>query len=745
MNLETIGLRDYILSFYRGDIAPSFIGSKNFYKNFYVSQIENNDSAKELKCKLLTLLSNNDTHYILLKGHAGSGKSIFVDALLNKDSNDNLLNSLPNTEVCILDWQDISKRYYYDIKKKIKKTYKHICQKCSIQRRNEIYSSIISFQNIKPNAYRALYEALKKLFVDPYSIKYYNWENDTNIDYSLQQAFRLDISNAANEMANTLDNDLPLLVGLLILLLKYEHPKRNIIILHDNVEATNENGINIVKNLIIDLPDIVNEIENHINSYCRLHHIFVCRTTNSTFLSFHEITRHGCKIFPLCDFDFATNALLLKRKYLLEHKHNPLLLNKLDLIIKLLLDKNQEEDTNKYITRNFFPLLSYSFRNVINYTSTAIEEYPELLTKLLNEESLHENECINGAREVLLYSTFRNMKDSTLQRMGIGELDGTANHSYARILLNYLYWFSYKKRTEEIALNQIYHDLNYFFGNKIVFTNTVKQLSIFNKEPADCFSHLIDFTNLEFFQDLNKEDLSGSGLQIKLTESGKLFVEYYSIDFEFFNARLKKWHGPLFNIDKPEKLNSLLKDVHTAIKQFTLAMLQNGKLVCRCYNTNSEKGFCNIENNNPFRCSLFTRLRQVIWCIAHNIDYVDRYRLYCSDNYKNNISAGKEMILSCLNFIKELTEIYESIDDLIFSGDSEPTFIVAYNNWKMNNIFDSENTFRLANKCHYYDKISFVNMQSKLNIEIEKVKSIISDDDWAKYCDNITTIYKLVK
>lgn len=744
--LETIGLRDYILSFYRGDIAPSVVTSKDFYENFYVSQIKNNPSAKAIKQEILNRLLYNESKYILLKGHAGSGKSIFIDALFNKDSNDNILNCLPNSHICILDWQDVSNQRYHEIKQKIRKSYIHICKKSSIQRLIEISSSIAILKDAHSDAYQPLFDALNQLFVNPYEQRFYNWTDENILEQTLLKAFRLDVSNAAKDMMNTLGNDLALLIGLLIILLKYEYPHKNIIIIHDNVEATNETGINIIRNLINDLPFIVNEIENYTNTHCRLQHIFVCRITNSTVLSFHEITRHQYCEISLCDFDFATTALFLKQNYLIEHTHNPLLFNKLNLIIKLLLDKNQEEDTNKYITKNFFPLLGYSFRNVINYASTAIENYPDLLNDLLiKEKSSHENECINGAREVLLYSTFRNMKESTLQRMGIKELDGTANHSHARILLNYLYWFSYR-RTPEIALNQIYHDLKYFFNNdKIAFTNTVKQLSIFNKEPADCFSHLIDFTNLEFFQDLNREDLSGSGLQIKITDSGKLFVEYYSIDFEFFNARLKTWHGPLFNIDKPEKLNSLLKDVYTAINRFSLAMLQNGKLVCKCYNTNSRKGFCNIENNNPFRCSLFTRLRQVIWCIAHNIDYVDRYRLYCSDNYKNNISVGKEMILSCLDFIKDLVEIYKSIDEQIFSSDAEPTFMVAYNNWKMDNTFDAENTFKLANKCHYYDKINFVNMQSKLEIEIEKVKSIISDDDWAKYCDNITTIYKLVK
>lgn len=742
MDLQNVGLRNYILSFYRGNSIYSTIPSQEFYNNFYVSQIDTNPTAEENKYNLLNLLSENDTPFILLKGQAGSGKSIYIDALFNIDSKDNILSSLPNAYVCILDWAHLFTNQFHELKQKIRKSYKHISH-FDLKRRLKIRSNIINFIESDSPIYQNLHNALKALFVNPFDNRLHNWENDEDIngvlDEALQRRFRLDISNAANEMSNTLNNNFLLLVALLILMLRYEYSDKNIIIIHDNVEAVNENVIKIIQSLINDLPTILAEIDLNIEEWHMIQHIFVCRTTNSPLLEIHKLTRNEYEELFLGNFDFASTALLLKKDYLNTHEHNPILYNRVELLIKLLLDKKNEKDTKNYITKNFFPLLNFSFRNIINHTSSAIERYSDLLNELLKEDSAFENERINGARAILLYTTFRHLKLQAFIKMGIEELDGTQTHSNVRILLNYLYWYGFNNKSESIELRQVYNDLRYYFNNKITFTNTVMQLSVFNEAAADCFSNLIDFTNLRFINALNKDDLSESELLIQITQSGKLFVEYYSIDFEFFNSRLRNYHGPLFNVNDINKLNNLLKEVQNAIEHFVLAMLKNGKNICIDYNSDSEKKFCNL-GSNPFRCSLFTRIRQIVWCIANNIDYIDRYRLYCSYKYKNDLKLGKAINLSCLNFINNIAKLYTTINNELFSVTTK--FTEAYNNWWKNN--NKQNEHKLSNNCHYWDNIEQQELLQKIKEEISMIKEIKTEEEWIAYSNNACSIYNLI-
>lgn len=742
MDLQNVGLRNYILSFYRGNSVDSTISSKEFYSNFYVSQINDNTLAQDIKNELFTYLDNPDTSYILLKGQAGSGKSIFIDALFNEDSKDNILTSLPNTHVCILDWAQLLTCQFHDLKQKIRKSYIRISG-FSSEQRNKICSKIKNFIQTESPVYQNLHNALKILFVNPYQDTLHNWkrEKDINdvVDKALNMQFRLDTSNAAKEMSNSLDNNFLLLVALLILLLKYEHPDENIIIIHDNVEAVNEQILNIVQSLINELPYIIAEINNSLHQWNRVQHVFVCRITNSAILEIHQLTRNNYEEIELCNFDFEAKALLLKKEYLNTHDHNPVLSKRLDILIKLLLDEKNERDTKNYITKNFFPLLNYSFRNIINHTISAIERYSDLLTELLMDDSRYENECINGARAILLYRTFRDLKSKAFRSMGIDELDGTQNHSYVRILLNYLYWYSFNNKNQSIKLRQVYNDLKYYFDNKITFTNTVMQLSVFNEVAADRFSNLIEFTNLRFINNLNKEDLSESELLIQITESGKLFVEYYSINFEFFNARLSNWYGPLFSINDTTTLDKLLDEVQSAIKNFVLAMLNKGKNVCIDYNPDSNKHFCNIESN-PFRCSLFTRTRQIVWCITNNIDYVDRYRLYCSNKFQNNIKLGRAINLSCLNFIKKMANLYSTINKELFSA--KTNFTEMYYKWKGKSNKPSE--YKLSNNCHYWDNIDSEEFLKKICAEIGKIKNIKTNEDWSNYSNNISSIYNLI-
>jgi hypothetical protein len=297
----------------------------------------------------------------------------------------------------------------------------------------------------------------------------------------------------------------------------------------------------------------------------------------------------------------------------------------------------------------------------------------EEMLKYANDQSFDRVRSVakNMSDMILLKHIFFKFADNGIfETLGIPLIpQGGKYHSFVRPLLAYLYWQLYESAKESISLYQL---LQAFPGKSDEVRKYPCKLSIAMENEDDAeksyairnWGELIvvhkgikkvnALTLQEAIYTKNEEEQMRIHLQ--LSPIGKCFVEFASIQFEYFSARildLAETPLSLYDVEPANQSSTgfedIINEVIDALRQLAESLQNTVSMhTCQGCENDCRKIKC-IAN-----CRASILRNELYSAIRESINYVDRFRCVLFCRFEDQ-SANETL----LNKIKELNALYD--------------------------------------------------------------------------------------
>ena len=560
-------------------------------------------------------------------------------------------------------------------------------------------------------------------------------------------------------------------------------------------------------------------------NYFREKYTFICAMRTSTFNLTYETLHSGLETtgntfehidLPYCDI--FQHAILKKFNYLKKlHLENSALYKNLEIIINFIFNKDAVKKNEKkvgneqsivdlnsnkalkvFIEKNYVAFFNNDIRRAI-FNLTKILDREEKNTKII-ENLLAENkkDDLNGARQIIFRQIFDQVQEEVFSEFGFEKINpkyGREKYSATRLILAYLKWqkIAYPKRRISLKdlLDQIFgvglYDEKQIANWIYTISNIVACRPYGSELEKDAqhyelisqkWSSLIRFSKnltketleegINEYSAVDKKDnirINGhtiSNITVELTAAGKCAINYVSVQYEFFAARLDTPYQALYcytDFSNPySDLFNCIDDVFHAIEHYAKGMLGR----CPCYYGNDQSiynGACVYRDSNNSEdpkdivvCGYFIRLQEILSILRQTISYLDRYRLHVIKSLANHNPADNSAEIKLLLNIKKYCSIYDYIDREEYMKEKCDIIEKSHlntNNHTLRNFYKYINNENHANlidsKYYYYYKTKTGEIRDLLGLAIDVRLERLGHETKNKEAATLKAIYEISK
>lgn len=387
-------------------------------------------------------------------------------------------------------------------------------------------------------------------------------------------------------------------------------------------------------------------------------------------------------------FDFALEAMLKKLKFLEENNINNGLSLSVRQIIKIVAPEkviNDYIDNGKLTTlefpdvcdfsqRRLLPFFNNNYKNALMNIVSLNKDWLEMALKYSNDSDfdLVKKEARNMAHMILFKHIFdKFISDGTFKAFGIERIvNGGQRHSLIRTVLACIYWKTEGAGSSgvlqrSVTVRELLDAFPTVKANEII--DILCKFSIYMKNKDDeiksnaikYWGELIELKGIKnaltVKRDISDADMQNS-IEITLSSIGKCFVEFVSVQFEFFSARILNVNrNPLSLYDNPcletnnNGFSHIIDEVIEALNKFAETLQETVKeYVCKdCLIMNQKK-------KNFGGCMAIILRQELYLAIQENINYIDRFRRVYFIRFKD-INANEIL----LEKIKKINSFYD--------------------------------------------------------------------------------------
>lgn len=680
----------------------SLITPDIFYKEFYVPRADGKENV--LDSITQKIFQDRQHNMVCLRGSAGTGKTTFIKTLECRTNNDFFKKTRFNYIILDCAAKDVnftsqknfpSKDLYQRFKKILKQMieYEDAFNNAWKNRYIGILKEITKIENCPGydednwlEFIKSVKEVIKVLSLGELS------------DDSLKYAY----SQKATKAMNLSDEILQVLLFVLILTTKdivVDKEKMKYIIAIDNIEAhTNSVAMavgdsykiinDVIKNIYLELSNKnVFSSSKSINFMLDYTFIFCVRPTTNFALC--SIQNYPENVFGQNDeyiierqyYDFTPEALLKKLKFLYTNNIKGELFEEVKKITMLLIPQNiiekylrefnyqfNDDDVKLFTAKKYLPFFNNNFRNAIfslnslykrndnNEEQTWMEQVLSLAQPINTEIK---PVSINLSRMIIfknIYDTFR--KSGYFEAFGIKLIDGKAAFSLTRILLSYLYWNKCRCSSsyEGITLSEIINFFEKTYSKEEIISSLCQLSKDISTDPQkekalQEWGELIEFNKgIECTTNIKKV-IKKSNIQniiVKITPAGQNFVEFTSVQFEFFSSRilgipLKPLVLYSDNLNEENNIfdfEIVIDKVYDAVYNFSLGIKKGIEKVSTIKSD---------ENSFKIDFQIFIISQELYAVISECINYIDRFRRVLFQKTKN-VKANEVLLDKIVKF-----------------------------------------------------------------------------------------------
>ena len=430
---------------------------------------------------------------------------------------------------------------------------------------------------------------------------------------------------------------------------------------------------------------------------------------------------------------------------------------------QITINNDIQKKYNHFTTLRFLPFFGYSFRMMMEHLLIAVfDKY----SHQLNKTALEQFKCfseklnikrdspyfeynseyqskffdfyLNGKRLTLFKDIFDHLFETNVFEVyGIYKTDSYEQLTHAKTLLNLLYWDWYCHQNKYYGMNlkeveSIISEINNaekpVKGSDAIVKEIIRQLSSYRDDPnghrKEKIGSLIElYSNDGLLLDVDDmRSLIESGeadrLRIKITDTGKLLVQYVFPQLEFLNSQMGNscslFETAVMTKDNECCFDTLLTDLFKEFKSNIVSSIKNGERICKLYNINSNKQNCRIFNHNDcYNCSLFARYQAAIRNINEAIYYIDRFRIFII-SLQTDFENAKSINIILLKHIKKFAGVLNTMRNMIISP-------IEYRN--------NKNEYQKFLKFIHSTKITFLNEGDKYSCDPYVIKCVAKGAD----------------
>lgn len=655
--------------------------TKLFYDNFY---IKDNDNENDLKRKLADFFNDPEHNMFLLQGDAGTGKSTFIRTMALKAWDNLATNPLyyryfildcaerPHSKELALDPFPNAALFT-----KTKNEYSNMIRAANNGAKiwKESYMELL----LAISENQKSFESFETSGLTRQANKIHSLLSQDNYrpSYDTREIFNDSFGNSINMFLYCL-----LLASKNTLF--DSTAQRKYVIVYDNVEAYTASEHlkvgRVFKSINEELFDLFDKIERlnlrpqsmePINFIKDFTFIISLRPTTQldpeSFSSIHDknnIFGENSKfVFNRKFYDFTLDALLRKLKFLKEHCYYSDIFKECRKIVALIIPYNiiesylnngsfnEDIDLKKYISQKYMPFFNNNYRNAIaslNYLyNRKVSENETWMSNVLNLSTRNQNELdnvrINAARHIILRSSLDKFNhEQYLTQMNIHNITGEQSYSLTRLLMTFIRSCEKKQLSNKcygphgLAIHEITNFMSPLFKINDVLV-AIFRLSKWTS--SESLGKIVDsrirsemISKWAYFLDINcsqshyEKLLNGSlsinesNVFVKLTHAGKCFIDYISLQFEYFATRFDRNSPPdplslcVINSNLLNKAANQAEAVFIAVENFALGIANTKELE-------------SIKNKNMLEEHVIIRSAELSSMITEHIDYIDRCRI----------------------------------------------------------------------------------------------------------------------
>ena len=513
------------------------------------------------------------------------------------------------------------------------------------------------------------------------------------------------------------------LLGIFLLLFMTEFKSKlpndiKYLIVFDNIETYAKNG-NVIGDdyykIISSLRSLFNGLRDHnklapfINhdSFSFMHDFtFVLSVRTTTNLTSEHMTRtvFGTDnefIYTREFFNFTVEALLKKLKFLKKHDITNEFATQVERICQLLIPRNvignyltqdnyvvTDEALKNFIKNKYLPFLNNDFRSAMRRLERLYKKrtYP-LITNTPREKTWMDcalelnvsdkdplyNLKINASRMILVRSVLNDfVAEGFFQMLGIDH-ECEPNHNLTRFILATLYYdeIFYQGSNGDypgMSLSKVLEVCNNQCEKNAIREILLVLCQNLNPQKADLvreWGYFVTFIRSDrspnIVESLNGEDWEN--ITLKLSPAGWCFVDYISLQFEFFASRIPNSRKEPLILYKDTKgtegkyaFESIIQSVYSDVENFAKAVFQG-------LPDYSNENF----RENSAQYGKFIWSQEIFAVLTNHIDYLDRFRMLMWEKCNGNKNVN-DCILDCIGSYGSLFAKYSKYDPQKNSG-----------------------------------------------------------------------------
>lgn len=664
-----------------------------FFTHFYVNAPD--DKNETVKNEFKKFLKQNNNYIFVLRGSAGSGKTVFLHKMLYDFNPSDKSNPYGPVQI---DFAVTASELRNTVANCVRKAYCSLCVPNRAPYRNKLKEIAERIQQLNQEQsgyeiYRPLSKAMKALEPpsenrsDEYERKASYWINQRS-----EEAYRQENEEAfhgrsmrGRAVSAQLDY-LWELIALYILIRYSNSHNEKLVIIFDNIEALTINDASIISRKLRALTEALSSIINIDNMKKFIKLIVLARTTTEISIENGHVAGQRVGIAAteteLKYYDFTALALLKKIYFmsnvakmniaspffsfcsLLAHVIIPSF--HIENAISGILPLDIKHIIHKYYTDKVLaPFFGFNFRCLIDTLSDILLDKKSLASSLIYDPNGQVDVRINGARMIIIYEIFRRFAflDNVFENMGVNSIFGIEKSSPTRIMLAYLYWDEYiererlgRKKYLGMPIRRLVEHMQFSGLENDEIAKEIYAASAFSsndhskKQALGYWSNLIDIhlinepltlDNVSERIANSNSDLMNTAL-IELAPAGLVFTQYAAVQFELFNAR----RASSENERKATSLFDLVDAKEETDDEYSYVLIINDILADienllnntfdvlnkSCKKTQETGNRCPINEDQSFwRCSFYVHFQQMAWLITDCMDYIDRFRIYLVD------------------------------------------------------------------------------------------------------------------
>lgn len=491
----------------------------------------------------------------------------------------------------------------------------------------------------------------------------------------------------------------------------------------DNLDCIDEyyelsNFISCIDALTVDFSDMfekfkLSKIPNKTDTFVSKIKIFVAmRETTKANLPQSHFSDAFKSIYTNKDMtEWYDKGEIIKNRVstLFKYDENNKLKDKQREQLKLVINISDDIYTKKVL----YPLFNNNYRSAVDMLVEIVINNTQQMTKYSQLMAYDQPIYKHGARGILFKSIFDEFnkgdgnEESCFRQIGVLDLLNRKNNSVSicRLILSYLSNYTETKcdsGRNSIALSEIINDFTNVFSTNEVMKTLCAMFSLRDSK----WSHLISFNQIDYKKDKNQikglidlKDLNSDKTMVHYSCAGKIYIEYITTHFEFFNARIFKEQKEALFCDSNLAIDPVTKNyiccdiidkIYTEVERCCLELKNfNIKL---CNNNNYLNPYCNpaiyldthyicmfkrVDNDGKER--RFKQFHEERIILTH-INYIDCYRLYVLNNC-NIISDDEKIKLNekLTERIKKYVDLLDS-DKVLKGANTTIDFVEHYKN-----------------------------------------------------------------